>query len=274
LFSLHRISVGILFSFLISPVSGSNPFAFRGAAAERGSALHCLMKKSFFSSFSNQALLPFNSSFSAAVNYENRFGIAELGTCTAAAIVPTGKTSEGIIFSESGYTEFRRIMTGLSCGMFLGKNIAAGIQADYFREVAPLRYDNTGFITFEAGALFRISENLFTAVHLFNPLPGTLRRPELPSEITVGAGIDLGSKLFAGFETELSTGQKLIIRTGFDYEAAGNFAIRGGFSTENNSFSLGFSYRTGPVKLETGFSTHDKLGVTSDLSLIFIMGKK
>jgi hypothetical protein len=91
----------------------------------------------------------------------------------------------------------------------------------------------------------------------------------VPSTLTAGAGIDLSKTLFAGAEAEMSTKEKLIIRTGFEYEAAKKFWVRGGFSTENSSFSVGLGYLLKSLKIDLGFSTHDRLGVTSSVSLIY-----
>ena len=272
MFSLHRISVVLFLSFLYLQAPAGNPFAFRGGAAEKGTGLTCLMKKSFWSSFTNQALLASNKSFAAGVSYENRFGIQELSTCTAGAIFRTGKTSEGVIFSQFGYPMFRRVITGISCGMQLGKNIDAGVQADYISEILPREYDNTRILTFEAGAIFRISEDIISAVHVFNPLDGIIRKSPLPSAITLGVGADLSKNLFAGIETSISTGEKMAIRTGFEYSPSANFHLMGGFSTENTSFSFGLGYRIRSIRVDIGFSTHNRLGVTSALSFIFIPG--
>ena len=271
LFSLHKIIVSLLFVFLSSSAIRSNPFTIRAGAGERGTGLACIMRSGFWSSFSNQSLLANNRSFSAGMNYENRFGIPELGTCTAAVIYPAGKSSIGIIYSHFGYPEFRRNMGGISCGMSLSGNISAGVQVDYFSENLPGEYDNIRVLTFEAGAVFDLSEKVTAAIHLFNPVPNSIRRSTVPSTLTAGAGIDLSKTLFAGAEAEMSTKEKLVIRTGFEYEAANKFWIRGGFSTENSSFSFGLGYLMKSLKIDLGFSTHDRLGVTSSVSLIYII---
>lgn len=87
--------------------------------------------------------------------------------------------------------------------------------------------------------------------------------------IRVGAGTYLNKSLFAGVEAEMSSGSRLIIRTGFEYEAAKKLWLRGGFSTDNNSFSFGLGWLLKMVQMDIGFVTHDKLGVTSSVSLIF-----
>ena len=67
----------------------------------------------------------------------------------------------------------------------------------------------------------------------------------------------------------MSTGKKLLVRTGFEYEAAEKFWLRGGFSTGNSSFSFGLGYKIKPALIDISFSSHEKLGITSSVSIIF-----
>jgi hypothetical protein len=270
LFSLRKISVAFYFVFLFSStILHGNPFTFRAGAGERGTGLICSIKSGFWSSFSSQSFLAYNNSFSAGVNYENRFGIPELGTYTAGVIFPAGKSSLGVLYSHFGYPEFNRNIGGISCGMPLNRNVSAGVQIDYFSENAPGEYNKIRILTFEAGAAFNLFEKVTAVIHLFNPVPNSIRKSLLPSTITAGAGIDLSKTLFAGAEAEMSTDKNIVIRCGFEYEAVKKFWIRGGFSTENSSFSFGLGYLMKSIKIDMGFSTHDRLGVTSSISLIY-----
>ena len=91
----------------------------------------------------------------------------------------------------------------------------------------------------------------------------------MPTSIRIGAGTYLNKSLFTGLEAEMSSASKLIVRTGFEYEAAKKLWLRGGFSTDNSSFSFGLGWLVRVVQIDIGFITHDKLGVTSSMSLIF-----
>ena len=230
----------------------------------------CVMRPGFWSSFHNQASLCQNNSLSFGVNYENRFNISELGTRTAGLIIPAGKTVLGVLYSNFGYSDLMRQSAGIACGMKLSGKISAGIQIDYFGEKRSGENMTAGRpVTFEAGVMMIPSEKIRIGLHLFNPVPGSLRKSYLPSSIRAGAGIDLSDGLFAGAELQISTGKKLIIRTGFEYETAKKFMIRGGFSSENTSFSFGIGYSMKFVTIDLGFLTHERLGITSSASLIF-----
>ncbi len=267
--SLLKISVSLLLIFSSLTASGGDPYRISAGAGEAGTGYVCVMKNSFWSSFHNQALLPGTKSLAAGINYENRFGISELGTRTAGLIFPAGKTSLGVIYSHFGYTDFKRDMTGLACGMKLSKKLSAGIQVDYFSERTTGEYAMHQSITCEAGLLISPDENTSIGIHVFNPVPNSLRKTFLPSALRCGIGTYLNKSLFAGIEAQMFTGSKVIVRTGFEYEAAKRLWLRSGFSTEHNSFSFGVGFLASIVQIDLGFVTHEKLGVTSSVSLIF-----
>ena len=267
--SLLKISVSLVSVFLFTATSRGIPYVFSAGAGEAGMGNACVMKQGFWSSFNNQALLAGNSSPSLGFNYENRFGIRELGTSTAAIILPAGKTSLGALYSRFGCTDYRRNMAGLACGLKLSENIAAGIQIDYFSCKTTGEYDDMQCFTFEAGLSVTPGKNTTIGVHLFNPLPKGLSKSFLPGSLRIGAGTELNSYLFAGAEAEISTGRKLTFRTGVEYKVIRNLQLRAGFSTNTTSFSFGTGYQAGIVTIDLGFSTHPQLGVTSSASLVF-----
>lgn len=269
MYSLHKIAVSVFFVFLSSSACGGDPYHIPPGAERTGMGSVCLTGNGFWASFQNQALLAANRSFSAGINYENRFGISELGTRTAGLTIPAGNASLGIVYSHFGYNHFRRELAGLSCGMALGENIDAGLQIDYIAEKTSGEYADRYCLTFEAGLLLSPKENVYIGIHVFNPVPNSLRRSFLPSAVRAGAGIELTRLLFAGAEAEMSSGEKLILRTGFEYRVLEKIQLRGGFSTENTSFTFGLGYLLKSLQLDLAFATHERLGITSSASLVF-----
>jgi hypothetical protein len=267
--SLLKIPVSTFLLFLHLNASGGDPFRFSAGAGEAGMSYVCIMRNSFWSSFHNQASLAYNTSVSAGFNYENRFGIKELGTSSAAIIIPAWKTSIGALYSKFGYPDYKRETVGLACGLKLSDKLAAGVQVDYFSEKASGEYYNNQSVTFETGIIVNPSENTTIGIQLFNPLPNSLRKTYLPSRLRVGAGAELSETLFAGVEAEMSTESYLVIRTGLEYEAVKKLWIRCGFSSENNSFSFGLGYLTNIVRIDMSFASHQTLGITSSVSFIF-----
>jgi hypothetical protein len=269
LFSLQKIIVSLCVVFVSVEANAGDPFSFKAGARETGMARVCIINSDPWSSFNNQGALAFNKSCSFGFNYENRFGVSELATRTAGLILPAGKVSLGTTYSYFGYSDFRRQMVGLACGMPLSGKISAGIQIDYFSEKTVGEYQNSQTLTCEAGIIVNASEKVKLTMHVFNPVPNSMRKADLSTSLNIGAMVNLNKELSAGVEIAFSSGEKLILRTGFEYEAVKKFMVRGGFSTENNSFCFGVGYMAGPAKIDIGFSTHERLGITSSVSMIF-----
>jgi len=238
-------------------------------AAEAGMSYSCIMKPGFWSSFRNQALLRDNRVLSFGINYVNRFNISELGVRTAGLVIPAGKATLGAVYTNSGFKDFMRHSAGLACGMNLSEKLSAGVQIDYYAEVSPGEYGTRHMLTFESGVVFLPSGNVRIGLHLFNPVPGSLRKSYLPSSIRAGAGISLSEFLFVAAEVEIGTENGLVLKTGVEYVTGKSFRVRGGFSSENTSFSFGVGYKVKVGTIDLGFVSHDRLGITSSASLIF-----
>lgn len=267
--SLLKISVSVLFLLLSLTASGGDPYRPAAGAGEAGMGYLCLKNNGLWTSFHNQAHLAKNSSAVFGFNYQDRYGLNELGTRTAALSIPCALSSIGAIYSHFGYSDYKRDMIGLASGLMLSEKLSAGVQIDYFSERTFGEYNNNQSVTFEAGILFYPQDKLVVGIHLFNPVPNSIRKSFLPSTITAGTGIFLNDNLFAGVEAEMSTGQSLLIRSGFEYQTARKFFLRGGYITENSAFTIGMGYLTKVVQIDLGFNTHEKLGLTSSVSLIF-----
>jgi hypothetical protein len=250
--------------------AATNPFRFAAGAREAGMSYTCIMTYDFWSVFNNQAGLSFNKGVQAGINYENRFGIKELGTKTAGIIVPAGGSSFGIVYSTYGYKDLRKHFAGLACGLKLSEKIAAGVQIDYISETTSGEYLNNSFLTYEAGILIQPSPITRIGIHLFNPVPNYLRKYFMPSEIRIGAGYNISSVISMGIEIEKCTGYNLVFRTGFEFEPVSKIFLRGGFSSNTGSLSFGIGYKAKLITTDIAFITHERLGITPSISIIIM----
>jgi hypothetical protein len=201
LFSLHKIIVSSFVVFLSAEAFAGDPFIQKIGARETGMARICLVNNDLWSSFSNQGALAFHKTFSFGINYENRFSINELGTRSAGIIVPAGKVILGAVYSYFGYGDFRRQMIGLASGMALSDIISAGIQIDYYSEKTTTEYKDYRTLTCEGGIIVKASEKVNLSLHIFNPVPNSVRKSDLPTSLKAGAMISLNNELSAAVET-------------------------------------------------------------------------
>lgn len=273
-FSLQKISVSVCIVIQSLNALAGDPYHLPAGARGAGMAYVSVMRSDLWSCFHNQAGFAYNKSLSAGINYENRFFLKELGTRSAGVVIPAGRASVGGFYSHFGYVDFKRDMVGIACGLPLSEKIAGGIQIDWYSERTTGEYHSYQILTCEAGIMVSASENVRIGIHLFNPVPNSIRKVEMPSRLRIGAGVNLSRELFAGIEAEMCRGDKADIRTGFEYEAAKQVWLRGGFSSANSSFSFGVGFMAKPAMIDLAFSTHEKLGITSSISIIFKIKSK
>jgi hypothetical protein len=269
LFSLQKISVSLFIAFLSFSASAGDPYFLPAGARQAGMSYTCVMKNEFWSLFHNQAGFALNHSPAFGFNYENRFGIKELSTRSAAIVIPAGNAGIGALYSYFGYPDFRRQMAGIACGLSLSEKISAGIQIDYFSEKTYGEYNDYNMLTFETGLLIRASENTMMGIHIFNPVPNSIRKTDMITALRIGAGTKLNRDLFTGIEVEMITDGKINLKTGLEYEAGKKLWLRTGFCSANSSFSFGLGYDIIPVRVDLAFVTHQNLGITTSVSIIF-----
>lgn len=272
--SLRKLSVSVLFIILSSSACGGDPFRLAAGASEAGSGYACLTKTGFWTSFHNQALLSFEKNISAGLSCDTRFGLPELSTSSIALIVPQGRASIGALVSHMGYNGYSRTLSGLACGLRLGKQVTGGIQVDLFTGRSSSDYVLNLSATIEAGIIVAASENISVGVHLFNPLPDPLRSRQLPQSLRAGAGMILSRSLYGGVEFCISTGCEPEARVGFEWEVSKNLFLAGGYCSCLNRFSLGTGFRAGRVRFNVAFTSHQQLGISSTASAVFDIASK
>jgi len=267
--SLQKIAVSLYLLFPFLSASGGEPYHSPSGASEAGMGYVCVMRKIPWSFYQNQASLGFNKSLFAGISYADRFSLKELGTRTAFMVVPAGKASLGVVYSHFGYSDFKLETGGLACGIRLSDIMAAGVQVDIFSEKASVDYYKYRVITCETGLIINPGDNTSIGIHVINPVPNSLRKEAMPLTISAGVGTYLNSSLFAGLEAEMCTGSSLLLKTGFEYEVMKDLRLRGGYMTKNNAFTFGLGYGEKRILADLGFVLHDRLGVSTYITLIF-----
>ncbi|MBP8960180.1 MAG: hypothetical protein KBG40_07110 [Bacteroidales bacterium] len=269
MYSLQKISVSLICFLLPCRIAGNVISRQPPGAGEAGMGYACVMKPGIWSSFYNQAGLPLSGNYEVAFSFENRFGLKELSTRSAGFIIPTGKSAVGAFYSYFGCPDYKRETIGVASGIKLSETISAGVQIDYLSERTTGDYEDYRMITCEAGLMFDLTGSVKAGIHVFNPVPNSLRNFPMSSSIRAGAGVNVSPQLFAATEVEMITGRKLNLKAGFEYEAAKKLIIRGGYSTSEPSFSFGFGCKVNHGMLDMAFATHPKLGIISTISVAF-----
>ena len=274
LFSLQKISVSVFIFFLFFRLYAGDPVFKIYGAREAGMGNIMPVTDPFWTVFQNQGSIAKIRSFTAGINYENRFFLSELSTRSVALALPAGKASFAGLYSYFGYADYRRQTVAVACGLPLSDRISAGIQIDYFNERTYGEYSAWQSVTCEAGILIEAAENLSLGIEVFNPVPNSIRKNELPSRLRLDISGRLNSALCAGAGVEMSSGGKPCVSMGMEYKIYKDLSVRGGFRSEFTSFSFGMGYRAGLAVIDIAFYTHEKLGISTAVSVIFNLRTK
>lgn len=221
--------------------------------------------------FHNQASLATFNTFSAGVFYESRFMVDELSHTAGTLVIPAKPGTFGVSFSQFGKGTYKEHQLGLAFARRLGKKLAAAVQFDYFSERFPENESARGFATFEAGVLFRASEQISFGAHLFNPVQAGIKTSsevqKMPAVARVGGHYQFPEMVLIAVEAEQHFNGSMLVKSGIEFMPAKNLALRFGVSGKPVNYTTGIGYRTGKIITDIGFGYHGNLGVTPSISI-------
>ena len=224
-----------------------------------------------WSTFHNQAGLVGVSNLSAGFYYESKFQIDELSLVSGSLVLPTATGNFGLSFFQFGTGNFKENKFGLAFAKQLAKNLNAGIQIDYLSQIFPENTRSKGFVTFEGGVIYSVSEDLVLGAHVFNPLSGGIEtlngKQKVPAVFRFGGQYNFDKLVLLSFEAEHDNENRLLLKSGIEFLPVENLALRFGVSGKPFKYTAGLGYTFGEITTDIGFGYHGNLGITPSISL-------
>ncbi len=268
-------TVFVLFcAFCFSNTIFSQSDAGARAAAMAGTSLS---NEDVWSGFHNQAGLAHIESFSAGVFAENRFAMKELGDKGLTLALPFRNSAFGLNYRSFGYSAFSNSKAGLAYAMKLAEKFSLGIQLNYHSLRIGENYGTANTISIECGFLYKMTDKLSIAAHIYNPTRAKLadfNDERIPSLMRFGLGYKFSEKVRMNAEVRKSSDAKASLRAAIEYWVIEPLAIRAGFGTDPARYTFGFGYRLKDFQLDVAAGYHLMLGFTPQLSLTYSMSKK
>ena len=228
-----------------------------------------------FSFAANQASLAHTSAFMAGVYGERRFMLQELSLYQVAATLPTKSGQFGIIGSYFGGPANAEMEVGLAYGRKLGEKVAIGGQFNYYNQRIPQYYSSSA-LSVEAGVLLKVSEQLLTGFHLYNPNGTTLEKTEerLPAMYTVGFGYEPSNHLALVGEVQKVEDEKINLKATISYKFDKRIYAKAGMHSANAVYTIAAGVKLSSLSLEIVTSIHTRLGMSPGLMLLFQQKEK
>lgn len=186
---------------------------------------------------SSIATLPNIQSF---VFIDQRFGLKELSSYSAAIAIPLSSGSFGLSLNRFGYNLYNENLISLSYARQLFTNLSIGGSVEYNYFSIP-EYGSKGQIGFQLGINSTISSSTTLYFSIKNPNRPLINETDrLPSFFNLGATYSPSKQLVLRAELNKTLDFKEDIRFGVEYFPSPKVVIRAGGHTYPAQFSFGF----------------------------------
>lgn len=262
------ITLFIIVGLFNTAISQSEWISHGGRSAAMG--LSSAAVSDFWSVNNNQAGMAFYDKTAAGIYFENRFLIKELGTQTGAITVKTKYGVLGATVGYSGDANYSTTKAGLAYARKFGNRFSAGIQLDYIATALGEEYGKRSNITFDAGIMVRITEQLTFGAHTFNPMHVKLseyNNERIPTTLNAGFGFTFSDKLLLTAEAFKNSEYPMELRTGAEYKLGRVAFARVGLSTNPARYTFGFGLEMKNLTFDLSSSVHSQLGYSPQVSM-------
>ena len=192
-------------------------------------------------------------------------------------VVPTKIGVLGATFNYFGYNLYSDMKVGLVYARSFGQYFRVGLQLDYLQTTLGDNYGKKSSVTFELGVQSDVTKTLTIGAWVYNPIQVKLadyNNEKIPAVFRLGLAWHILENFLVSIEAEKSTYiNPILIRGGFEYGIKDKFFFRGGFSTRQEIFSMGFGINIKFLKFDISAVMHQSLGFSPQASLIFQFGQ-
>jgi len=228
-----------------------------------------------FSFISNPASLGITEGFSCGILAERKWMLKELDNYSIAVSDNLGNGGVGILFQQSGDTDYNERSLELAYGKNLGK-VEMGIRFNYLRDKVP-GYRSIGFGYSGISMRFHVSKKLITGWEIGIPVFGRLgeTNPEKgPQLFKTGFGYECTKNLLLAVQIVKSSGLPLNVIPSMEYHYDEHFFFSFGINSNTGSpfFKSGWKKNKLSIQIYTVYETI--LGFTPGLVLIWENKKK
>lgn len=202
---------------------------------------------------------------------ERRFMLEELSLHHLSVNIPSGPGNFAFLANYFGYTRYNQSQISLGYARKLATNINLGTAFNYTNIRIP-GYGSASAIHFQVGAIFQISERLRTGMQLYNPFSARIGKhsgQRLASVYTAGLGYEWSENLLTTLEIRKEQEKPAAIHTGLQYQPINVFLCSAGYVSEHNQFYFGVGYMFKQFRLDLSASTHQYMGWSPALLLLY-----
>lgn len=261
----------IVFGMIKTGIASGEWISYGGRSA--GMGLSSVAVVDFWSVNNNQAGMAFYDRTAAGLYYENRFLINEMAVQAGAFTLKTKHGMLGASVSYSGDANYSTTKAGLAYALKFGNRFSAGIQLDYIATVLGEDYGKRNNITFDAGIMVKITEQITFGAHTYNPMHVQLseyNNESIPATLNAGFAFTFSDNLLITAEAYKNSEFPIEFRSGLEYKLGRIAYARVGLSTNPARYTFGIGIQMKNLSFDLSSSIHTQLGYSPQASMQFM----
>ena len=259
----------LIFAFAMGTVHAQDVFT-NGGARYRGLNGGGITLGDHWSTMQNQAGMVDVETFSAGLFAFNRFGLSELNTIGACAVLPREKNAFGFSVESYGFESYRRSNVGFAYAMSLSESFDIGVQIAYHQVQLGGVYGSASTFTPAVGMRYKLRENMTLAAHAYNFTRSKLANfddERVPALLRTGLQWILSEQLSSIIEVQKSIDNPVGIIGAVEYKPLEILYFRAGAGTSPDRFSFGLGLSFAQFTIDLASAYHQQLGLIPHLSL-------
>ena len=257
---IYKTIIALLLSFLLTCSAQTKPGCINAALGYSNIA----NERTPFSIFSNPAAYDLESKTAAAIFYSPApFNLTELSTKAIAFGIPTSMGNVNIGYQLYGYELYKEQKIALSFSFNIEQKFLIGISTIY-QNVSIKNYGNDATVVFLLGGIYRISENLNLAFTIFNPNNASYGKEnnQIPVYFETGFAYRISESALFTSALHKELNYPLCLSLGISYKILDEISLYGGYKTDPEIISGGFSIDYYNFIINYGVNSHPQLGLS------------
>lgn len=201
-----------------------------------------------------------------------QFGLAELRRISAAAAIPLGPASAGLILEQFGFKLYRETTLKIGVGKLLDEGVAGGLTVNLVR-CSIERYGSATRATLDAGFLVDLVDDLHVGFDWKNVGSTTMGASgeSFPQVQSVGISYDLSTESLALVELEKDIRHPFVVKAAIEQRFLDVLEVRFGVSNNPDKFSIGFGVHHDGFEFSYAGYSHSQLGWTHQIEVSFAL---
>ena len=222
-----------------------------------------------WSANNNQAGMAFLDNNKVGFFFENRFLMKALSVQSLCFNYKMHTGTLGATLRYTGDAVYNSTKAGLGYALVIGHNVSAGVQLDYLGTYLGQEYGKSHKVTFEAGVMVKLNQQLTFGVHSFNAIHAKQSgygNEAIPTTMNFGFGYTGIDKFLLTAEVYKNSEFPMELRTGAEYRLNQVAYARIGLCSNPARYTFGFGIEKKKIVIDIASSVHQQLGYSPQIS--------